>query len=96
MIDFKGTQQDGKTGPVEYVNEDSQIIKVYTFEEFEKWVNKTYLEFDPVHLTNAQQSEISDLIDTKWYELTEEFFNFKNPSEYKSNNSYNRTKKEVA
>lgn len=93
MIDFTATQQSGDNGPVEYLNKKGEIVERYPFNQFLEWTSEL-LYMVPTHtLSNEEYQDLLNAIDNRWREIAELFYNDVNKEEFKSENSYNQTKK---
>ena len=109
MINFKHTAE--ADGLVLFVNSKHETVKTYTIAELEgfvidKGLNVTYemqlasgsgQVTDPNNVEEEVEVErdVKDYIDLHWEEVTEKFYLWKNPVEFKSANTPQITRKTV-
>jgi len=66
-------------GKVQYFDVNGKMVIEYTLDELHLWMYKTGYNMSDSYL------------DANWIFLTTEYYNFKNPAEFKSNNTYSQT-----
>jgi hypothetical protein len=96
MIDFNYTWEH--KGIIGYVNERGETVARYPLSELEQYVVNTFanLTYEWVN-HNGEPLEVevyepvSEYIDNNFEEITEKFYNFKNPTNYKANHTPSQT-----
>ena len=83
MIDFKYNAQINEM--VQYFNTDGSLAIQYPYSELEKWADKRFDEMDA--------HEVDSHIDDNWVKVSTDFYNFKNPSAFKSKNTEQETRR---
>lgn len=107
MIDFKYTEE--QNGIITFVNQKGEGVKTYPLSELEQYVKDTFANLTYEHdaiggtgmvcdpntdfVEREVYEPINEYLDNNWYEITEKFYNFKNPTEYQAKNRIQETRK---
>lgn len=90
MIDFRATND--QNGTIHFRNSYNQTLKTYAFTDLEQYVLLYGLNEDVLGV----KTELQTYIDLEWFEVTEKFYHYKNPSQFKSRNTVQKTKAEIS
>ena len=108
MIQFDHTNQT-ESGQIEFVNQNGDTVKSYPLSELEQFVTDKQLNISYEHdavggtgmvcdpntdfVEREVTQSVTEYIDNNWDEVTKAFYIERNPSEFKSFNSAQETRR---